>query len=135
VLNWARPGLARRRVESVKACLVWRLWRHTVPKLRRPIRPPHLRRGMCGAVWRRRPRTKHALKSSWIFRWITCPVVPFWFHFANTPQFPPLCRPKHCRIRCVFRRCRAAPVTLVMIPIVLVLKSTCLLGFMESLLV
>jgi len=34
----------------LRACLVWRLRRHTAPNLRRPIRPPHLRRTMCGAV-------------------------------------------------------------------------------------
>ena len=47
--------------ERLRGCLVWRLRRHTAPKLRRPIRPPHPRRAICGAVWRRRSQTKHAL--------------------------------------------------------------------------
>jgi hypothetical protein len=38
------------------------LRRRTVRKVRRPIRPPHLRRRMCGAVWRRGPETKQPLK-------------------------------------------------------------------------
>jgi hypothetical protein len=45
----------------LRACLVWRLRRRDVPKLWRPIRPSHLRRGKYGAVWRRRRQTKHAL--------------------------------------------------------------------------
>ena len=48
---WLKP------TGTCKACLVWRLWRHTVPKLRRPIRPPHLRRGMCGGAVGHEPNT------------------------------------------------------------------------------
>jgi hypothetical protein len=35
--------------------------RHTPPKVRRPIRPPQLRRAACGAAWCLRQRSKHAL--------------------------------------------------------------------------
>jgi hypothetical protein len=48
--------------KKLRACLVWRLRRRDVPKVRRPIRPPHLPRGKCGAVWRHRRQTKHAFK-------------------------------------------------------------------------
>ena len=57
-----QPIPARSHSHSLRACLVWRLRRHTAPNLRRPIRPPHLRRTMCGAVWRRRRQTKQPLK-------------------------------------------------------------------------
>jgi hypothetical protein len=42
---------------------VWRVYRHTVPHLRRSNWPPQLRQLKCGRLWLLRPYTKHALKT------------------------------------------------------------------------
>jgi hypothetical protein len=46
---------------KLRACLEADAERHTPPKVRRPIRPPQVRRAACGAAWCLRQQSKHAL--------------------------------------------------------------------------
>lgn len=48
--------------DGFRGCLVWRVYRHTVPHLRQSNWPPQLRQLKCGRRWLLRPYTKHALE-------------------------------------------------------------------------